>query len=382
MVVRRQWLILFVFILMLSFFLAACERPLPGNQTVPSAPTREAAGEAAYPSATEELQLAEAEQGAAYPGNEVELPLVAEAPDANVASAYPTENEASAVVEETVNEADAEPEETAAGASEGQAVEETTEVVEGETEETSADEVVDVPVGEPEGEATEGAVGDTAAVTAAGDDAASVEETAAGSRTHFVSTGENLFQIGLQYGMSWVVLARANDLPNPDAISVGQELIIPTLEELEAGIEAASEGSEAAEESAQESEEVIEESEAEAGDQQGLEDGTISEVEVVTYIVQRGETLYSIAYKFGLTIDVVAEANDLVNANQIFAGQELIIPNQETAAGLTHEVLAGETIFGVAFAHGIAWTELVLANELASPYVLETGMVLIIPADE
>jgi lipoprotein NlpD len=44
---------------------------------------------------------------------------------------------------------------------------------------------------------------------------------------HRVKPGENLYRIGLAYGVSHQELARANDLRNPDRIEVGQVLRIP-----------------------------------------------------------------------------------------------------------------------------------------------------------
>jgi LysM repeat protein len=45
-----------------------------------------------------------------------------------------------------------------------------------------------------------------------------------------------------------------------------------------------------------------------------------------TYIVQRGDTLYGIARRCGVTLDALASRNNIVNRNRIFTGQRLIIP--------------------------------------------------------
>lgn len=47
-------------------------------------------------------------------------------------------------------------------------------------------------------------------------------------RTHVVQFGENLFRIGLRYGVTVDALARANNLWNPNLIFAGQVLIIPS----------------------------------------------------------------------------------------------------------------------------------------------------------
>jgi GH25 family lysozyme M1 (1,4-beta-N-acetylmuramidase)/LysM repeat protein len=45
-----------------------------------------------------------------------------------------------------------------------------------------------------------------------------------------------------------------------------------------------------------------------------------------TYTVKAGDTLYSIAIKFGTTVAAIASANNIANPNQISVGQVLIIP--------------------------------------------------------
>jgi LysM repeat protein len=44
---------------------------------------------------------------------------------------------------------------------------------------------------------------------------------------HTVGVGENLFRIGLQYGISWTVIQKANGLTNANFIVLGQKLCIP-----------------------------------------------------------------------------------------------------------------------------------------------------------
>lgn len=45
---------------------------------------------------------------------------------------------------------------------------------------------------------------------------------------HTVKRGENLYEIGLKYGVSWRVLAEINDLDNPRVIYAGQKLCVST----------------------------------------------------------------------------------------------------------------------------------------------------------
>ncbi len=40
-----------------------------------------------------------------------------------------------------------------------------------------------------------------------------------------------------------------------------------------------------------------------------------------SHVVQRGETLYRIALRYGVSVDALAQNNGLANPNQIYAGQ-------------------------------------------------------------
>ena len=60
--------------------------------------------------------------------------------------------------------------------------------------------------------------------------AGSVLEAAVGNgdeRIHIVQSGENLYRIGLVYGVTIEALAAYNALENPDVLDVGQEIRIP-----------------------------------------------------------------------------------------------------------------------------------------------------------
>jgi lipoprotein-anchoring transpeptidase ErfK/SrfK len=49
------------------------------------------------------------------------------------------------------------------------------------------------------------------------------------------------------------------------------------------------------------------------------------------YIVQRGDTLATIARQYGVTYPYLMQLNGLANADQIYAGQSLIVPGEGSA---------------------------------------------------
>ena len=55
-----------------------------------------------------------------------------------------------------------------------------------------------------------------------------------------------------------------------------------------------------------------------------------------TYSIQSGDTLSQIANKNGLTVNELAELNNITNTNQVFAGQELII-NSPQPTGFVYD---------------------------------------------
>ncbi len=123
--------------------------------------------------------------------------------------------------------------------------------------------------------------------------------------THTVRAGETLASIGRQYGVSWAAIAQANNLANANRIFSGQVLCIPAA-------------------------------------------GTTpppAPTCIATHTVQAGETLAAIGRRYNVSWSAIATANNLANANHIFAGQRLCIPGGAT----TPPANAVGTVSGVSF---------------------------------
>ncbi len=59
----------------------------------------------------------------------------------------------------------------------------------------------------------------------------------------------------------------------------------------------------------------------------------------IIHVVQRGETLLSIAFDYGVSVQTLQAANDIENPQLLQVGQRLIIPTGEEAAGTTPGLL-------------------------------------------
>jgi len=102
------------------------------------------------------------------------------------------------------------------------------------------------------------------------------------------------------------------------------------------------------------------------------------------YIVQVGDTLSSIAGRFGLSLDDLVNANQITDPNQISEGSELVIPGLEGVDGYltTIDVPYGENLRSISLRYGIPISMLAKLNHLVSPGELYAGYSLIIPLDE
>jgi murein DD-endopeptidase MepM/ murein hydrolase activator NlpD len=99
------------------------------------------------------------------------------------------------------------------------------------------------------------------------------------------------------------------------------------------------------------------------------------------YIVQEGDSLWEIAYRFHVTQEELANANGIINADQIRAGQQLVIPGLEGIEGVltTQPVPYGENIHSLSVRNHISTNTLMRINHITSPNELYAGYSLIIP---
>lgn len=100
------------------------------------------------------------------------------------------------------------------------------------------------------------------------------------------------------------------------------------------------------------------------------------------HVVQRGETLFSIAVRYGTTTQAVANANGLSNPNYIYAGQRLRIPSAgggAVATSGTYTVQRGDTLYSIAARHGTTVNAIMSTNGLANASYIYAGQRLTIP---
>jgi LysM repeat protein len=106
--------------------------------------------------------------------------------------------------------------------------------------------------------------------------------------------------------------------------------------------------------------------------------------EETTYVVQRGDTLYSIARRYGTTVQAIAARNGIANPSLISVGQKLTIPasgsSSPSAGEQTYVVKRGDNLFRIALRYNMSYVDLAQYNGIADPSRIYVGQVIRIPA--
>ena len=209
-----------------------------------------------------------------------------------------------------------------------------------------------------------------------------IEEDVPNENIYIVKSGDTLYSIANKYGMSVQELKDLNKLTS-NTLSIGQQLVV-------------SEGNAG----------TLDTYTVKAGDtlysiakKYGL---TVSELKQLnnltsdilsigqvlnisnsntslpsnTYTVKSGDSLYSIAKKYGITVDALKSANGKTS-NLLSIGEILVIPTT-TATTRTYTVKAGDSLWKIATTYGVSVNALKQANGLSSD-LLSIGQVLVIP---
>ena len=97
------------------------------------------------------------------------------------------------------------------------------------------------------------------------------------------------------------------------------------------------------------------------------------------YVIQRGDTLYGLAQRFGTTVSAIQALNPGVTPELLFIGREICIPGGSTCNGILHTVQTGESFFIIARQYGITVNALQSANPGINPNTLRIGQSICVP---
>lgn len=149
--------------------------------------------------------------------------------------------------------------------------------------------------------------------------------------TYTVQPGDTLSGIAAKFGTTYQVLSAINGIGDPNQIFPGQVLKV-----------------------------------------------TGSASQESTYYVQAGDTLSSIATKFGTTVSNLVSINHISNPNVIYVGQKIYVGEATQGQSNAYTVQSGDTLSGIAAKFGTTWQNLAQKNGLANPNVIYVGQTLTI----
>lgn len=184
-----------------------------------------------------------------------------------------------------------------------------------------------------------------------------------------IQSGDTLFSVALQFDTDVETLRSLNNLSD-DLLQVGQVLQVPAVvTQVVPGTEGSTAG---------------------ATGTAGTAAGTpaVQVVAGVEYVVQSGDTLSSIGERFGVSWQDIAATNNIAAPTYaIYRGQKLVIPGAQAAPGVPggatgqiHTVQAGETLYSIAVQYGVTVQAIMEANNLANANLIYRGQELAIPA--
>ena len=93
------------------------------------------------------------------------------------------------------------------------------------------------------------------------------------------------------------------------------------------------------------------------------EDEVINEGSV--YVVQKGDTLYSIAKKYNTTVDKLKEVNSIIN-DILTVGMNLLVPENDLSDIIVHKVISGDSLWSIAKKYNTTIDTIKKLNNLVS----------------
>jgi LysM repeat protein len=162
-----------------------------------------------------------------------------------------------------------------------------------------------------------------------------------GTTPYTIKLGDNYYRLALQFNTTVPAISAANPRVNPLSLRVGQQICIPVRV-----LPVCPEGN--------------------------------------SYTIKPGDTLYAIARFFNISLDDLIEANRNVDPNRLFIGQVICIPLATPPVTcplgvFPYVVQRGDTFYSIAVKFGITTRALQLANKAINPYALLIGQKLCIP---
>ncbi len=161
-----------------------------------------------------------------------------------------------------------------------------------------------------------------------------------------IQRGDTLSEIAQRYNTTVNELVRLNNIQNPNMIYANETLLIPTKNN-------------------------------------SISTGSDDKNNTI-YIVQRGDTLYSIAKRFNTTVKNIVNNNGISNQNLIYPEQRLIIAKSTAniqTKYMSYRIKKGDTLWGIANKYNTTVNELANINRIINVNRIYINQVIRIPVN-
>jgi peptidoglycan endopeptidase LytF len=160
-----------------------------------------------------------------------------------------------------------------------------------------------------------------------------------GGTLYTIRAGDTLFALAQRYNTTVDAILRANPGIDPNNLRVGQIICIPGT-------------------------------------------GPVPCPGGTLYTIRAGDTLFSLAQRFNVTVDAIIQANPGIDPNNLRVGQEICIPGTGPVpcpGGTLYTIRAGDTLFSLAQRFNVTVDAIIQANPGIDPNNLRVGQVICIP---
>jgi len=195
---------------------------------------------------------------------------------------------------------------------------------------------------------------------------------AADSTMYIVKRGDTLWTIAQRYNLTVNSILANNNISNSELISIGQEMKIPLHKGTVAETNIVNQA-------------VIDKKNNNINNNVNQPEN----VEPIVYTVKAGDNLWNISRKYGVSVEVIIDINNLRNKDLLSLGQKLEIPaiggglsnskQKQEPTIVTYTVVKGDTLWSISQRYDVKMRSIISVNNLKEISRLSIGQKLKLP---